>query len=160
EFSEEDRKHVNVTERDGSRHYTAAGNSIEFLSTENAVKRLDLAEGADPIAIDLYLDRGRSLVVKVQDADGRPLPGAIASGVTESWPITYARTKAECPIYALDPKRPRALAFYHVERKLGGALTVRGDEAGPLAVTLRPTGSVTGRVLDADGQPVAGADVN
>ena len=36
---------------------------------------------------------------------------------------------------------------------------VRGDEPGPLTVRLEPLGSVTGRVLDADGTPRAGLKV-
>jgi hypothetical protein len=62
-------------------------------------------------------------------------------------------------VYALDPAKPRTLVFYHPERKLGGTLTVRGDEAQPPVAKLAAAAAVTGRVLDAEGQPVAGAEV-
>jgi hypothetical protein len=39
-------------------------------------------------------------------------------------------------------------------------LTLRGDEAGPLTVRLEPTGTLTGRVVDAEGRPWAGLGLN
>src|SRR5205807_2657288 len=66
---------------------------------------------------------------------------------------------ADCTLYALDPGRPRTVAIYHAERQLAAVLRVRGDEPGPLAVRLSPAGAVAGRVVDGDGQPVAGARV-
>jgi hypothetical protein len=39
---------------------------------------------------------------------------------------------------------------------LAGSLVVRGDEDGPLAVRLEPYGVAVGRLVDADGKPVAG----
>jgi hypothetical protein len=41
-----------------------------------------------------------------------------------------------------------------------GTLTVRGDEKEPPTVRLVPAGTVTGRVLDAEGQPIVGATVD
>jgi hypothetical protein len=73
--------------------------------------------------------------------------------------VTYVLPTDECPVYALDPERPRTLLFHHPDRNLSSRLTVRGDEARPLTVTLRPAGAMTGRFLDADGRPVVGAEV-
>ncbi|HTU91583.1 MAG TPA: carboxypeptidase-like regulatory domain-containing protein, partial [Gemmataceae bacterium] len=73
---------------------------------------------------------------------------------------TFPIKDATCTIFALNPKKPRRLLFFHAERKLAGALTVRGDEKESPVVRLGPAGSVIGRVLDRDGQPIAGADIN
>jgi hypothetical protein len=51
------------------------------------------------------------------------------------------------------------VVIYHAERNLAKRLEVRGDATEPITVRLQPTGTVTGRVLDAEGKPVAGADV-
>jgi hypothetical protein len=142
------------------RYFTAAGGSIEFLSNEQAVKRLDLAEGSGPVTLDLTVRRGRTAAVEVQDADGRPLSGAVVSGMTAAWPIAFRLSQAKCTLYALAPGKSRVVIFYHPGRKLGAWLEVSGDAAGPLTAKLVPTGAVTGRVLDADGQPIAGAEVN
>jgi RNA polymerase sigma factor (sigma-70 family) len=157
EFDAAERERVKVAENDGSRRYNAAGNSLEFLDTENAVKVLDLREGAPPTTCDLFVERGTTLKVRVQDADGKPLAGAIVSGMTASYPITFTLEGSECTAYALDPKRPRQLMFLHPGRKLAGMLALRGDEKEPIAVRLVPTGALTGRVLDQDGKPVVGA---
>ena len=61
---------------------------------------------------------------------------------------------------ALDPKQPRPLFFRHDEKKLAGFVSARGDESGPLTVRLQPAGTVTGRLLDDDGQPRRGVRIN
>jgi protocatechuate 3,4-dioxygenase beta subunit len=159
EFDAEDRKHITVKVNGKDRYFTAVGNSIEFLSIENAVKVLDLAEGAGTAAVDLFVDRGKTLTVNVQDPDGQSLAGAVVSGMTVSWPITYRLDSATCTVYALDPPKSRQLVFLHPQRMLAAALNVRGDEKEPPVVKLAPVGAVAGRVLDAEGQPVAGATV-
>jgi RNA polymerase sigma factor (sigma-70 family) len=159
EFDAADRERVKVVENGHHRHYQAAGNSLEFLSSENAAKVLDLAEGAPPTTCDLFVERGTTLKVRVQDPDGKSLPGVIVSGMTASYPTTFTLEGAECTAYALDPKRPRELMFLHPTRKLAGTLKLRGDEKEPATVKLVPTGALKGRVLDQEGQPVAGAEV-
>jgi RNA polymerase sigma factor (sigma-70 family) len=155
-FDDEDRKHVKVS-AEGS--FSGADNSYETLTCEHAVKRLDLAEDAGPVTLNLYVHRGRTGKLTIQDAEGQPLPGAIVAGVTLYSPYTYTLKSAECPVYALDPKKPRAVVIYHAERKLGGHVVMGGDEAEPMVAKLQPLGTVTGRILDADGQPIAGATV-
>jgi RNA polymerase sigma factor (sigma-70 family) len=153
-FDDEDRKHVKVS-ADGN--FIGVGNSYETLSCEHAVKWLDLAEDAGPVTLDLYVHRGKVGKLTIQDADGQPLPGAIVAGVTLYFPYTFALKSAECPVYALDPKKPRTLAIYHAGRKLGGHVVMRGDEAEPVVAKLQPLGTAIGRILDADAQPIAGA---
>jgi hypothetical protein len=158
-FDEEGRKHVKLTKEGNSSVFTAADNSIEFLGNEHAVKWIDLAPDAGSVTVDFFLHRGKTAKLTIQDPDGRPLTGAIVAGVTAAWPITFALKTAECPVYALDPAKPRTLAVYHPGRNLGGRVVVRGDEAGPVVAKLQPAGTVTGRILDPDGQPLAGGTV-
>ena len=47
------------------------------------------------------------------------------------------------------------LFFVDKERKLGAFLALKGEVKEPLTVKLEPCGSVSGRVLDQDGEPVA-----
>jgi hypothetical protein len=156
-FDAADRKRVHVVE-DGN-YFTTADNSIASLGTECACKVLDLAPDAGTVSCDLFLERGQTLRVNVQDPDGKPLAGATVAGMTASWPITFPLTGSSCTVYALGPEKPRLVLFFHPARRLAGQLTVRGDEKEPPTVRLAATGSVTARVLDADGQPIAGAEV-
>ena len=98
----------------------------------------------------------------VVDPDGRPLPGCTAIDLcphTMSFNIVKLDSGA-FTARALDPKQPRPLVFRHDERKLAAVLVARGDEKGPLTVHLRPAGTVTGRLLDPDGQPRRGVRIS
>jgi hypothetical protein len=138
--------------------FTSA-NGIEFLSTENVVKVLDLKEDSSEVKIDLFVERGSTAKIVVQGSDGQPLAGVVAAGITAHWPITYRLKNAEATVYALSPGRPRRLVFCHPEKKLGGTATVRGDEKEPVVVKLQPLGAVKGRFLEAEGTPLAGAEI-
>jgi protocatechuate 3,4-dioxygenase beta subunit len=159
-FDEEDRKLVPVLAGGaGEPVFATAGGKFESIAHESAVKRLDLAEGGEAVMVNVFVHRGRTATVRLQAPDGRPLTGVVVAGMTAMWPTTFTLPQAECTVYALDPVKPRTVVFYHAEQKLAGTLTVRGDEAGPLTARLGPTGAITGRVLDADGQPVVGATI-
>ena len=160
EFDAKDRERVKVAEKGGDRFFAAATNSAESLMNENAVKFLDLAAGAGTAKCDLFVERGATRHVRIEDADGQPLMGAAVAGVTAAYPNTFPIKNAICIVFALDPKKPRRLLFLHVKRHLAGTLTLRGDEKEPVVVRLGRAGAVTGRVLDRDGQPLSGADVN
>jgi hypothetical protein len=136
---------------------TAAG--TEFLRGENAVKVIDVKESGET-RVELFVDRGVTARIDVQDADGKPLAGACAAGLTDHWPITYRLPEATATVYALDPAKPRTMAFLHAEKKLGGTAVIRGDEKRPVLVKLAPLGQVSGRLLDGDGNPLGGVDIS
>jgi RNA polymerase sigma factor (sigma-70 family) len=143
----------------GSWTISTAGNASEFLDVENAVKVVDVKDTGET-EVNLFVDPGVSAKIIVQDADGRPLDGTWVSGLTDHYPITYRLPESTATVYTLDPATPRTLALYHADRRLGGLVTVRGDEKEPVVAKLGPVGRVTGRLLDVDGQPFAGITVS
>jgi hypothetical protein len=161
ELDEADRERVKVDQKfiDGLHVVIVAGGSAEILEHRNAMKVLDVEEDAGPLTANLTVDPGRTLTVRLQDPDGKPLNGALASGITALPGAVLPLKDDACLVFALDPEKPRKLAFFHAERKLAGVLTVRGDEKEAPTIRLAPMAVVTGRLLDADGQPVAGVDV-
>ncbi|HEY7154140.1 MAG TPA: sigma-70 family RNA polymerase sigma factor [Gemmataceae bacterium] len=161
EFDAKDREHVKITESDdGDRSFpTALDNHSESLTIQNAVKYLDLAPDAGMAKCDLFVERGATRTIKIEDADGKPLTGTTVAGVAVLGQDTFTIKEARCTIFALDPKKPRRLFFWHAERKLAGTLILRGDEKEPVVVRLGRARAVTGRLLDRGGQPLAGADV-
>ncbi len=162
EFTAEERKLVSLHKTpEGHRFFeTASGEKREYLANSNACTVLDLSEDASALTRDLVVDRGRTLTIHLRDGDGKPVVGCLAGGLTATEADNPALPEASCTVYALDPGRPRQVAFVQPERHLAGLATVRGDEKEPLTVRLLPTGVVTGRLLDASGQPVRGAWVH
>jgi protocatechuate 3,4-dioxygenase beta subunit len=161
QFDAEDRKHLTLTE-DGN--YVALGGFVRSSSVHNAVKWMNLAADAGVVEHNLFLERGATAKVRIQDPEGKPLAGTIVSGI-DAMPgqhvqEAYVAPEAECTIVALDPSQPRQVIFYHPKRRLAGSLAVRGDEKHPLTVRLAPTGTVTGCIKDADGQPLQGAEID
>jgi RNA polymerase sigma factor (sigma-70 family) len=144
--------------REGSWTVSTAG-GLEFLDIHNAVKVIDVKEEGET-RVELFVDRGATARIALQDADGKPLTGAWAAGLTAHFPITYRLPAATATVYGLDPKRPRTLVFFHAGKRLGGTAVVRGDEKEPVAVKLGPVGQVSGRLLDTDGNPLDGVEVS
>jgi hypothetical protein len=128
------------------------------LQTENVARVVDVKESGET-AVDLFLDRGATGKIAVQDPAGQPLAGAWISGLTDSRAGIFRATEPVVTVYALDPAKPRTLAIYHPERKLGALVTVHGDEKEPVAAKLAPLGRIIGRLLDQDGKPLAGLEV-
>jgi hypothetical protein len=117
------------------------------------------------LASEISLDSGRTLSGTVQGPDGKPLGGVQAAGLSAaysplhgSFPSTQLSSGAFTAV-GLDPRRPRLVVFWHEEKKLARAVTVRGDESGQPAVRLERQASVAGRLLDADGRPRPGVGV-
>jgi hypothetical protein len=52
------------------------------------------------------------------------------------------------------------LTFYHPGKKLAGSVALGGAEKGPVTVKLQPCGTLTGRLIDEDGKPLAGLAVS
>jgi hypothetical protein len=115
------------------------------------------------LEVVIRLDRGRSVKGRVVGPDDQPLAGTGVLGLTAVIKVSHEDSeRLEGPTFeavALDSDQPRVLVFYHEQKKLGGTVTVRGDEREPVTVKLGAPGSLTGRVVDGDGKPAAGAEV-
>ena len=112
---------------------------------------------------DVVLEPARSLKGSVVGPDGQSLAGVYVAGC---WPIItpdlFSHEKLNTDAFTVGgvkPGRPRMLAFYHREKKLGKVLVLQGNETKPLDVRLEPLGAIVGRILDAKGRPWAGLKV-
>jgi hypothetical protein len=123
---------------------------------------LEIEPGVAEVKQDIILERQKVLtVVQVRDADGRPVNVAWgAANGRDIW-IPYGRIEnGSCSVYGEPAGKPQLIVFYEPERKLAGTLKMKGDEKQPLVVKLGPTGTIKGRLLDADGKPLAGMVVD
>ena len=102
-----------------------------------------------PITAEAVLERDRKREVRVLDPDDKPLAGVTAEG--EGAEATG--TPGVMTVSKLNPMRPRRFIFRHDGRKLVGFLLARGDEAEPYTVRLQPWGTISGRLVEAEGRP-------
>jgi hypothetical protein len=105
---------------------------------------------------DITLDPGRTLSGNVVGPDGQPLSGARMGGLTgftiTSWEHQTQPT-AQFTVYAVKEGEKRNILVLHEEKHLAGSLILQGDEKGPLTISLKPWGTLTGRLVTGDGQP-------
>jgi protocatechuate 3,4-dioxygenase beta subunit len=120
---------------------------------------LDAQADSGEIVRDFELTPSPDVLVTVLDPDGNPLAGARAGGIL---PADIARQgwwqsqgRAVFTATGLNQRRIRLVWFRHEARRLVGALAVRDSEPGGLAVRLQPWGTVSGRLVDAQGKPRA-----
>jgi hypothetical protein len=127
---------------------------------ENGYALVHPAAADKAVRVTIRFDPGRTVRGKVVGPDGRPLAGARAvcvQATDERGPTTF-RTD-DFAVYALGAGPPRTVYFLHEGKQLVGALTLRGGAAAPV-VKMQPAAAVTGRVLDAAGKPLAGAEIS
>jgi hypothetical protein len=140
--------------------FFATGMVMAPVRWENGYAILHPDAKTTSIPVEIGFDPGATLTLKVTDPDGKPVSGVtlVGPGPYGLHPPTFAR--AEIPVGGIDPKgRPVQLYLLHRERMLCAEVKVKGDETGPIAVKMRPCGSVTGKVVDQTGKPVTGARV-
>jgi hypothetical protein len=121
-------------------------------------KVLDIKPGTAIVNQDIFVERESVLMVKIRDAEGQPLTGVWASGIRRH--ATIRLPSDSCPAYGVEAGKPRLMVFYEPIKKLAGSLTLKGDEKQPIVAHLGPAGAIKGRLLDADGKPLAGVAVD
>lgn len=106
--------------------------------------------------VDLTLRTGRAVAVRLVDSTGSPVPGCRARGIN---PAGYWEDldSASFSVSGLSKGEQRSLMIRNEDRRLGAVLTTSDDAEQPFDIILRPYGTLTGRVVDAKGRPVAEA---
>ena len=108
----------------------------------------------------ITLDAGSTVPVTVSDPAGKPVSGVIARGLAYPWFFWSKSFPAgQFKATTIDLARPRAVVFYQPERELGLLFKPAAGDAGPWAIRLQPTATVTGRVL-LDGKPIANVQIS
>jgi hypothetical protein len=127
-----------------------------------SMKEINPAEGAETVHVDIELDPGAKVHLRVVDPRGKPVAGVKAAGRRDRGRYDdEAQARAEFDVMTLGPGEDRVVVLVHEGRKLGRAIHVKegDDRDGPVVVTLEPSATVTGRIVDHDGDPVSGATI-
>jgi RNA polymerase sigma factor (sigma-70 family) len=132
--------------------YSGSGSGIVW---GNYCKVLQIKPDAAVVKHDIVLERRKVRgVMKIQDAEGRPLSDVI------SWGDAHWIAGDSCTVYAEETDPPRFLIFYEAKQKLAATLSIMPGEKLPPVVKLKPMGSIKGRLLDADGKLLTGIVVD
>jgi beta-lactamase regulating signal transducer with metallopeptidase domain/protocatechuate 3,4-dioxygenase beta subunit len=127
-----------------------------------SMKEIHPPDGVDVVNLDLELVPGGKVRLRVLDSRGKPVSGVLAAGRTgRDLHDREPQKEAEFEVVCLAPGEDRLVLVIHDERKLGMVFHVKSgdDKNGPVSITLEPLATLTGRVTDADGNPVSGATV-
>jgi protocatechuate 3,4-dioxygenase beta subunit len=121
----------------------------------NALLLLEPVEKDEILVRDVALERPLEWKGRVVGPDDQPLTGVRVCGLVRHGVETLKGD--EFIIRGINPKSNRPLVFYHKDKNLGVFLKdLRSEAPPPLTVKLQPCGSASGRIVDRDGQPVAG----
>jgi RNA polymerase sigma factor (sigma-70 family) len=124
------------------------------------LREIDVPADAKEFTVTLKLDRGATATGRLVDADGKAVTGAQSFGLgnqrKRSGEWSKPAAEARFTALALQMHEKRRVMFVHTERKLAGTVVVVGGAKDPVEVRMEPWGEVTGRLVGADGKPVAG----
>ncbi len=121
------------------------------------------AEGTETVHVDIALDPGVKVRLRVVDQQGKPVTGVKAAGrLLRDRYDEKAQTEAEFDVLTMGPGEDRLVVLVHEDRKLGRVIHVKegDDKNGPVVVKLEPSATITGRIVDRDGNPVSGATIH
>jgi hypothetical protein len=144
-------------------HFTTWSNPV--LASRHfptSMKEINPAEGTETVHLDIVLDPGAKVHLRVVDQQGKSVTGVKTGGRRDRGHYgEEAEAQAAFDVVTLGPGEDRMVWLVHEARKLGRVIHVKegDDKNGPVVVTLEPSATITGRVVDADGNPVSGATV-
>jgi protocatechuate 3,4-dioxygenase beta subunit len=122
----------------------------------NAYRVLRIPADARTFNSDVTVDPGVDRVVKIVGPDGQPVSGAWVLNERSLGGFSEPLRGSEFTAFALDPEHPRRIYAQHDGKKLAGFVALDGKEAGPVVLQLEATATLTGRVVDGEGKPLAG----
>lgn len=138
--------------------FTAADGHYVTLFSLSGYKIIDPKPTDDTVEVEIVFDRGNTATGKVVDADGKPALSAMAYKLTACYDMPQKLKDGTFTAIALEQDHPRVVVFADIARKQAAVVTLKGDEKD-VTVKMQPFGKLTGRLLDAEGKPVAGATV-
>jgi hypothetical protein len=115
---------------------------------------LEPGEKEEALVKDVVLEPAHTIKIRIVDPDSHPL-----AGTQVFYRFGVETLKGAEYDWRINPKakEERQMVFLHKEKNLGFYLKeLRGDTPGPLTIRLQPCGSVSGRLVDREGQPTAG----
>ncbi len=130
------------------------------LTGHHTYRYINVPADADSLATDLELTRGGMLRGKLVGPTGKPVIGARTYGQTSRWGNVRTLDTDRFEVHGLELGHPRLVLFALKDLHLVGSVVLKDDDVkseAPLVVRMERSGSVAGRLVDDDGQPLSGA---
>ena len=127
------------------------------LSTYHAFVPIDVAADKTALIPDIALEPGRTQHLPLTDAEGRPVEETWVYCLLGGSSVGSPLAGDELTFLHDNPGKADTVVIVHQGRSLGAAVNLKGDEPDPMRIVLRPTATVTGRLVDDDRKPRAGA---
>ena len=126
----------------------------------NALKEVDIPDGAQDTHVNFELDPGITITVSVVDPQGKPMEAFTAIGQIPSMGFERIHGSTVDAV-AFRPDGERRMFIWDAARKIGKAIVLRPADVPTrkLTVRLEPWSYITGRLIGPDGQPIAKARV-
>jgi RNA polymerase sigma factor (sigma-70 family) len=125
-----------------------------FPGNYHVVAPVDPQPGAESAECNLVLESGTSMRVRVVGPDGMPLAGTTAFGVNDGGDRVDVAT-SEFTVNGIAPRAGRLVVVRHDAKRLIGTAVVHGGSSGGMVIAkLQPWGAFTGRLVNANGEPV------
>lgn len=128
--------------------------TVFIVSDYGLVTMVEVAADSDRFSFHPKLGSGLTRVVRVVDEAGGEAREFewVGRDLSAGW--TYS-SRGTIELLNYDPTKPRDVFVRDAERNLVGHAEVAGDSQEELVIPLGPGGMVRGRLVDADGQPLA-----
>jgi RNA polymerase sigma factor (sigma-70 family) len=144
--------------------YTPLENSRLMLTQSDyrAIEPINPAPGTPPFEFDISLTPAVTIPARFVDPDGKPLAGVWTRGLLGAFGdrnMVGPVDQADFDITGVNPKRPLKFFAVDIKRELCGEFTVRGDETRRVELRLQQGATLSGRLVDAAGKPIAGAKI-
>ena len=129
---------------------------------------IDVPKEGTPPPVEIALRKGVTLEAKIIGPDGQTVkdvtamyPG-IDAKLIDIWNQGHEFSDGVFRIEGADPERTYRVFFIKPEQRLGAVAELKYDpkQPGPIALKLQPTATIRGKVVNPDGSPVKGGQVN
>lgn len=122
----------------------------------DAIVLVNPNKDSEPLELSATVMRDTPRQASLIDTDGQPVFGVESEMLTPGRQTTWEDiNSATFSITRLHPVRVKQMTFIQRDRQLIGLLQARADGDTPYTVLMQPASTITGRIVDADGKPIA-----
>jgi len=126
----------------------------------NAVVKIDPPEDAESVEVNVELDPGASIELRVVDENDELVEGAALRGLSARFGGSATTEARPYDVENLTPDEGRVIIAHHIDRNIGRVARIEPEhfEKGEMRLRLQPCVKVTGKLTD-EGKPLTGVRI-